>query len=171
MKTSELQQPENDVLYKTYLDVLGEVELMDFLQRQLDNFPQFINSIPDDKWLHAYGEGKWTVAEVLLHIIDAERVFQYRALRFARGDKTELPGFDENEYAKNAGANRRSKESMIEEYRVVRRSSIALFSSLDRQRLNAGGIASGMFWSVATLGFVICGHQKHHRNILRERYL
>ncbi|RKN80979.1 DinB family protein [Ulvibacterium marinum] len=171
MKTSEIQLPDGDVFYKTYIDVLGEVELMDFLQKQLENFPQFINSIPDSKWQHAYEEQKWTVAEVLLHIIDAERVFQYRALRFARGDGTALPGFDQDEYVKLSGANRRSKESLIEEYRAVRRASIALFTSLDRQRLTASGTASGMSWSVAALGFVICGHQKHHRNILRERYL
>ncbi|WP_299534275.1 DinB family protein [Ulvibacterium sp.] len=171
MKTSEIEIPDSEVLYKTYIDVLGEVELIDFLQKQLENFPQFIQSIPDSKWHYAYADQKWTVAEVLLHIIDAERVFQYRALRFARGDKTELPGFEQDLYVKFSGADRRSKESLIEEYRVVRRSSIALFSSLDRQRLNAKGRASTMSWSVAALGFVICGHQKHHRNVLRERYL
>ncbi|WP_422080322.1 DinB family protein [Ulvibacterium sp.] len=171
MKTSEIHLADSDVFYKTYIDVLGEVELMDFLQRQLENFPQFINSIPDSKWHYAYEDQKWTVSEVLLHVIDAERVFQYRALRFARGDKTELPGFDQDLYVKYSGADRRSKESLIEEYRVVRRSSIALFSSLDRQRLSAKGTASDMSWSVAALGFVICGHQKHHRNVLRERYL
>ncbi len=171
MKTSEIHLPDSNVFYKTYIDVVGEVELMDFLQKQLENFPQFINSIPDSKWQYAYEEQKWTVSEVLLHVIDAERVFQYRALRFARGDKTELPGFDQDEYVKFSGADRRSKESLIEEYKAVRRSSIALFTSLDRQKLKTSGIASGMSWSVAALGFVICGHQKHHRNVLRERYL
>jgi hypothetical protein len=107
----------------------------------------------------------------LQHIIDSERVFQHRAFRFSRDDKSPLPGFDQDSYAEKSKADRRSKESIIEEYRIVRKSTISLFANLDRNDLEKTGTASSMEWSVAALGFVICGHQKHHRNIVRERYL
>lgn len=171
MRTSELQISEPFPFYKTYIDVLGDVELLDMLQRQLGNFPEFIESIPDDKLLHSYQVDKWTIAQVLVHVIDSERVFQHRAFRFSRGDNTPLPGFDQDIYAIHAMADRRSKESIIEEYKVVRKSTIAIFSNLDRELLDKIGTASNMEWSVGALGFVICGHQKYHRNILRERYL
>ena len=171
MRTSDLRFPDPAPFYKTYVDVLDEVELLDMLQNQLKNFPQFIASIPDDRLGFTYEDGKWTLAEVLLHIIDAERVFQYRALRFSRGDKTPLPGFDQDLFVSGSNIQRRSKESIIEEYENVRRSTIALFSNLDAKRLERSGVASELIWSVAMLGFVISGHQKHHRNIIRERYL
>ncbi|WP_273566711.1 DinB family protein [Maribacter halichondriae] len=171
MRTSELQIAEPFPYYKTYIDVLGDCELMDKLQRQVSNFPKFIESIPDSKMDYAYAEGKWTVAEVLLHIIDTERIFQYRALRFCRGDKTPLPGFDQDVFISGLNVKRYSKENIIEEYKIVRKSTIALFANLDRKSLESTGIASQLNWSVAALGFVICGHQRHHRNIIRERYL
>ena len=171
MKTSELKLADPIPFYKTYIDVLGEVELLDMLERQLQNFPDFIKSISESKLSHAYEVNKWTVAQVLLHIIDSERVFQYRALRFSRGDETALPGFDENIYASNSNAEARSKNSLIEEYIAVRKSTITLYKSFTQETLQKTGVASNLPWNVAVLGFVICGHQKHHRNILRERYL
>ncbi len=171
MKTTDLKIPEPVPFYKTYVDVLGEVDLLDMLERQLQNFPNFINSIAEDKLSYAYETKKWTVAQVLLHIIDSERVFQYRALRFSRGDETALPGFDQDLYAPNSGAERRSIESLIEEYIAVRQSTITLYKSFDTKTLQKVGTASSLPWNVAALGFVICGHQKYHRNILRERYL
>ncbi len=171
MRTSELQISEPFPFYKTYIDVLGDVELLDMLKRQLGNFQEFIESIPDDGLLYSYQVDKWTIAQVLVHIIDTERVFQYRALCFSRGDSTPLPGFDQDIYAVHSMADRRSKESIMEEYKVVRKSTIAIFANLDRETLDKIGNASNMEWSVGALGFVICGHQKYHRNILRERYL
>ncbi len=171
MKTSEIQLPDPAPFYKTYIDVLGEVNLNDMLKKQLKNFPEFIESIPDATFSFAYAEGKWSVAEVLLHVIDAERVFQYRALRFSRGDKTLLPGFDQDAFVANSASNSRSKMSLINEYKAVRGSTIALFSSFSRPVLDLKGTASDLEWSVAGLGFVICGHQKYHRNIIRQRYL
>lgn len=171
MRTTELTFSQKTPFYRAYIDVLGDVELSDILQRQLVHFPEFIKSVPDDKLLFAYGPDKWTIAQVLVHIIDSERVFQYRALRFSRGDETSLPGFNENRYAETSRAERRSKESILEEYKTVRKSTIALFANLDRNDLEKLGTASNLQWSVAALGFVIAGHQKHHRNIIRERYL
>lgn len=171
MKVSELQAGDYNSYYQPYIDVLGEVELMDLLRNQSRNFPEFIQAIPDSQWQYRYGLDKWTVAEVLVHLLDAERVFQYRALRIARGDSTPLPGFDENAYVPNSHANDRSKDSVIEEYRAVRSSTIQLFASFGPEVLRMRGTASNSPVSVGALGFLIAGHQKHHRNIIRERYL
>lgn len=171
MRTTELNFKEPYPFYKRYIDVLGDVALLDMMTRQLSNFPEFITSIPDSKWSYCYAPDKWTVAQVLLHVIDSERVFQHRAFRFSRGDQTALPGFDQDIYAANSGAEKRSKASIIEEYEIVRKSSLTIFKPLDKKVLETKGIASEMEWSVGALGFVICGHQKYHRNLLRERYL
>ncbi len=171
MRTPELNLAEPHPFYKTYIDTLGDVELLDMMQRQLGNFPEFIESIPDNKLFFSYEPKKWTTAQVLQHVIDTERMFQHRAFRFSRGDTSVLPGFDQDSYAEKSMVERRSKESIIEEYKRVRKSTLSLFANLDRSALENTGIASSVTWSVAALGFVICGHQKHHRNIIRERYI
>jgi len=171
MRTAELNPEDYNPFYQTYVDTLGDIELLDMMRKQLKNFPQFLESLPDDKLHYAYADGKWTLAEALLHILDTERVFQYRALRFMRGDKTPLPGFDQDVYVPNSNASRRTKESIIEEYKVVRRSTLALYSDISSKTLKNIGVASDSPMTVAALGFIICGHQKHHRNVIRERYL
>ncbi|VAW17391.1 FIG00652725: hypothetical protein [hydrothermal vent metagenome] len=171
MKVSELELPEGNPYYKKYIDTLGDVELMDIMTRQLTNFPQFIKSIPQEKSRHAYAEGKWTIAEVFQHIADTERIFQYRALRFSRNDFTPLMGFEQDDYVPESFANKKSIEEIITEYKAVRSSTLSLFSWFNDEVLKREGTASGMPMSVAALGFMICGHQKHHRNVIRERYL
>ena len=171
MKPSELQTGDYNPYYKTYIDKIGDADLLASMEKQLNNFPKFIASIPDDKWHYAYGEDKWTIAEALLHIIDTERIFQYRALRFSRNDESHLPGFDQDLYVPQSNANNRTKESVIKEYSAVRQSSLALFASFDDATLHRRGTASGSQMSVAALGFITLGHQRHHRDIIRERYL
>lgn len=119
----------------------------------------------------SYAQGKWTIAEVLIHLMDTERIFQYRALRFARNDKTELQGFDQDSYVPESQAPNRNRNDILEEFIAIRKSSIALFASLNDEMLLRSGLASGAKMSVRALGFVICGHQIHHFNILQERYL
>ncbi|MCW5516689.1 DinB family protein [Muriicola sp. Z0-33] len=171
MQTSALQPGDFLPYSQPYIDIVGEAELKELMSKQLNNFPQFIESLPDEKLQYAYAEGKWTILETLVHILDAERVFQYRALRFARKDDTPLPGFDQDIYVPSSMANQRTKKDIIEEYKAVRSSSIALFAPLNEEALHRFGTASGGKMTVAALGFMICGHQKHHRNIIRERYL
>ncbi len=171
MKKSELQPYEFRQFYGTYLSALGDVDLMQALQKGLDEFVTFIDSIPENLLLQAYDEGKWTLAEVLCHIIDTERIFQYRALRFSRNDSNALQGFEQDDYILYANANSRSKSSLLEEYSAVRKSSIALFMNFNDEQLQRIGTASHIQWSVAGLGFVISGHQEHHRKIIEERYL
>ncbi len=171
MRTSELNTSEYHEFYKPYIMALGDVDLMEMLQKQFVNFPQFLASIPQEKLNYSYDEGKWTVAQVLVHILDAERVFQYRALRFARNDETPLPGFDQDSYVSFSGAENITKEELVRQYQAVRQNTIALFSSFDRAALMRIGIASNVSRSVRALGFFCCGHQKHHRQLLKDRYL
>ena len=171
MRSTELQAGEYHKFYEPYIKALGDVELMEMLQKQYVNFPQFLASIPLEKFQYSYAEGKWTVAQVLVHILDAERVFQYRALRFARNDATALPGFDQDAYVPFSGAEEISKEAVVEQYLAIRQSTITLFSSFDDEALMRKGTASNVSMSVRALGFFCCGHQKHHKQILKDRYL
>ncbi|MEM9649810.1 MAG: DinB family protein [Bacteroidota bacterium] len=172
MLSSELRSSEYNSYYHPYIKALGgEVLLMDQLVDGRDLFISFLNDIPSEKLAFSYAEGKWSLAEVLMHIIDAERVFQYRGFRFGRNDKTPLPGFEQDDYVPESNANQRSKREIAEEYRTVRNASIALFRSFSNETLQRIGIASGSEMSVRALGFVICGHQAHHLKIVRERYL
>ncbi|MFS4491984.1 DinB family protein [Maribacter sp. 2308TA10-17] len=171
MKASELIAGDYNPYYKTYIDKIGDSELLSTLEKQMNNFPNFMNSIPQDKLQYAYAEGKWTILEALQHIIDTERVFQYRALRFSRKDPTPLPGFDQDVFVPESGANNKSIASIIEEYKAVRASTLSLFSSFDDDVLRLVGTASNSPMSVAAIGFITCGHQRHHRDIIRERYL
>jgi hypothetical protein len=171
MIKSSLPKEAFNQFYGTYLSVLDDSNLKDLLSTGKKEFVTFIERIPEEKLHSAYAMGKWTIAEVILHIIDAERVFQYRALRFLRNDKTPLPGFDQDFYVKNSDASTRSRKSLISEFMAVREASITLFLNLDNEALTRSGVASNIEWTVAALGFVICGHQKHHQQIMSQRYL
>ena len=172
MIPSELKIGEYNSYYQTYIDKIGgDAELIETLKKQLKNFPNFLNSIPEEKLQYAYAPDKWSVLEALLHIIDTERIFQYRALRFSRNDLTSLPGFDQDIYVPESNANHRTIASVIEEYIAVRSSTISLFSSFNDDVFKRIGTASDSPMSVGALGFIICGHQRHHRDIIRERYL
>ena len=150
---------------------LGDVELIEELKRGKSAFLSLFEEIPEEKLNYAYAEGKWSLAEVLIHMIDTERIFQYRALCIARNDKTLLPGFDQDAYVPYSNAANRSINSLIAEYTAVRDSTISLFNSFDDEAIKRVGTASGSKMSVRALGFIISGHQAHHVQILRERYL
>lgn len=131
----------------------------------------FLQDIPEEKWSYRYAEGKWTIAELVLHLVDAERIFAYRALRIARKDQTPLPGFEENDYVIHSKASSRSKDSLMKELKAVQEATRLLFESFDEEQLECSGTASGGTTYVRGIGFIIIGHGLHHRNILRERYL
>lgn len=171
MRKSDLPSYTLTQFYTNYLSVLDDVFLMNLLKRQKEDFVNFLEQIPKERYHYAYAKDKWTLMEVLVHIIDTERIFQYRALRFSRSDSTPLPGFDQDKYVPESSAGERTMESVIEEYLAVRQSTISLFENLNESQLELSGTASGVPWTVATIGFVICGHQRHHQNILEQRYL
>lgn len=171
MVPSELPSSEYNPFYQTYIMALGNVELLDELKNGKETFLSFFEEIPEERLNYAYAEGKWSLAEALVHMIDTERIFQYRALCFARNDKTPLPGFDQDNYVPFSNAANRSKQSLIEEYKAVREATISLFASFDDEAIKRIGLASGSRMSVRALGFIICGHQTHHLHIIQERYL
>jgi uncharacterized damage-inducible protein DinB len=157
--------------YHNYIDLVTEDELMEAFDKESASFIRFLDTVPTEKYDYRYAEGKWTIKEVLQHIIDAERIFAYRALRFARKDTTPLPGFDENLFAAASKADRRSWDKLVEEFKVVRRSSELLFHSFDEDQLQSDGISSNSPNYVLALGFILIGHAMHHQKIIKERYL
>ncbi|WP_042723119.1 DinB family protein [Flavobacterium sp. B17] len=154
-----------------YLDLIPSENGLEELKRTEEKTVGIYSKLSEEQSFFAYAEGKWTLKELLLHLSDTERVFQYRILAFARGDKNELPSFDEENYAKNSYANDRSLNSLIAEYQSVRKSSQILLETLNSSVLNNTGIANGNEISVQTIGKLIVGHNVHHLNIIEERYL
>lgn len=144
---------------------------MEQLQKDGENFQRFILAIPKEKLLYAYAEGKWNVKQVLQHIIDTERIMSYRALCFARGEKQDLPGFDEDAYAATAQVNNKPIELIALEFLSVRQATIALFFGLTPEEITAQGRANNNVVSVNAIGWVIIAHARHHFNILVNRYL
>jgi uncharacterized damage-inducible protein DinB len=158
--------------YHGYINQVKENELNTAFENQSPAFFKFLDSIPKEKYDYAYAPGKWTIREVLQHIIDGERIFCYRALRFARKDATPLPGFDENLFAQTAKADKREWNDLVEEMKAVRRSTELLFKSFDEEQLNSSGTSTtGLSNYVLGLGYIVVGHGIHHMKIIAERYL
>ncbi|ELR71054.1 hypothetical protein C900_03184 [Fulvivirga imtechensis AK7] len=157
--------------YKNYVRNVQEEDLIPALINNGNLTIDLIKSIPEASGNYRYAAGKWSIKEVLAHMIDAERIFAYRALRFARNDKTALHGFEENDYAPESNAENRKLYKILDEYNNVRASTVDLFSSLSEEMLNRTGTANGNEMSVYAIGFVIAGHDAHHRKVLNERYL
>ncbi len=171
MKSNQLPINEYADFYKSYIQVLEDVELIEELEICLHEFIKFVQNIPMDKFDYRYEVGKWTIKEIIQHLIDSERVFSYRALRISRNDKTPLPGFNENEYVDNSNGNDRNLQGLLTELAVVRQATLSLFNSFSQEQLTKIGIASNKEVSVRAIGFIIIGHQKHHQKIFAERYL
>jgi hypothetical protein len=171
MKSNQLPINEYADFYKSYIQVLEDVELIEELEICLHEFIKFVQNIPMDKFDYRYEVGKWTIKEIIQHLIDSERVFSYRALRISRNDKTPLPGFNENDYVDNSNGNDRNLQGLLTELAVVRQATLSLFNSFSQEQLAKIGIASNNEVSVRAIGFIIIGHQKHHQKIFTERYL
>jgi hypothetical protein len=157
--------------YHRYINLVKEEDLVTALKNQSDSFPAFLASIPVEKREYRYAEDKWTIKEMLQHIIDTERIFAYRGLCIARKEQASLPGFDENEYADNSKAGTRNWDDLVEEFMATRRSNEILFSSFDTEQLETNGTANGNPVYVLPIGFMMVGHIEHHVNVLKERYL
>lgn len=156
--------------FGNYIRLVPEDDLTESFNNQTASTMQFLQNIPEAKLNYAYAPGKWTVKQVLQHMIDAERIFVYRALRFARKDATPLASFEENDYADVARVDHLSWEDMVEEFRLVRKASEYFFRSLNEEELGRYGKASGTDMTVRSLGYTTIGHAMHHQNILKERY-
>jgi len=168
---SQLKEEEYNPYYGIYIAKAELVNIPEGLQKGREEFIAFVQSIPEEKLTYAYADEKWTIAEVLQHIIDTERIFSYRALCFARNDNTPLAGFDQDEYVPNSNANTYSKEDLIADFEAVRNSSITLFKSFTKEMLQRIGEASNSPMSTRAAGYILAGHQKHHLDVIKERYL
>ncbi|MFC4633378.1 DinB family protein [Dokdonia ponticola] len=172
MYTKDLTPSEYNPYYAPFIKMIdGDTTLIHALRESSEEVISFFNDIPSDKLSYRYDVGKWTPKEVLVHLMDTERIFSYRALRFARKDKVNLLGFDQNDFIPPSKADSRSMNSLIEEYKAVRDATIALFKNLDNTMLKEIGTGSGSPMSVRALGFITVGHEKHHVSIIKERYL
>ncbi|SHH54169.1 DinB family protein [Flavobacterium defluvii] len=171
MIASQLLENEYSGHFGTYIKEAGDGQLIEELEISLHAFIRFVQDIPMDKFDYRYAEGKWTIKDIIQHVIDTERIFAYRALRFSRNDQTPLPNFEEEDYAKNTDAGSRSIQDLLTEFSAVRHSTLLFYKSLSEEQLKRIGTASGNQISVRALGFVMIGHQKHHQKVFQERYL
>ncbi len=155
-----------------YIDLLPDDGMvLQHMKENLGTVKEFILSLPPEKLLYRYAPGKWSIKEILVHITDDERIYSYRALRFARNDAAELPGFEQDNYAVESNADERELENILEEYEAVRRATIALFNGLDDKALIRRGIADGNEDTVRALAYHIAGHELHHIDFIKKHYL
>ncbi len=157
--------------YEHYVSLVTENEIVPALGDQVGDLKHLFSGISEEKEDYAYAEGKWTIKEVLGHIIDGERVFSYRALRFSRNDVARLAGFEENSYVANSNFGNRTLADLVEEFSLLRRSNVIFFNNLADYAWQRTGTASDNPISVNALAYISVGHVQHHLNILRERYL
>ena len=157
--------------YNTYISLVPDGDVRDHLRAQLSGTVALLSGVSDAKAEQAYGAGKWTLKEVVLHMCDAERVFGYRMVRIARGDLTPLPGFEQDPWVPHSCANARALSSLIMEFAAVRASTLALIDGLPAEAWVRRGTASGHSISVRALAYIAAGHERHHLKIIRERYL
>lgn len=170
-KPSKSEYPVYSQMYMDLLD--NEQNILDQLKQNFVKIKKLILSLPEEKLYFRYAKDKWTIKEILVHLIDDERIYVYRALRFARNDKTELPGFDEKLYAKYSDANTRSLKSIFTEYEAVRNATIAFFENVPEEALLRTGIAEGIEnkRTVRAYLYHIAGHELQHIKTIKEKYL
>lgn len=157
--------------YGTYISLVPDGDVRDHMRSQLSETIAVLSGVTDAKADKAYGPGKWTLKESVLHMSDAERVFGYRMLRIARGDATPLPGFDQNSWVPHSCANDRTLVNLVMEFAAIRASTLALVDSIAPEGWMRMGTASGHKISARALAYIAAGHERHHLKIMRERYL
>jgi|SRR6185503_6889676 len=157
--------------YQSYVNQVNENDVIAVLRSELDDLDVLLDRVPAEKETYAYEPGKWTIRQVIGHLIDGERVFGYRALCIARGEKQNLPGFEQDDYLQTAPYNNIDLEDLLSEMRLVRLSNIAMFRTLDEEAWSRVGMANNNEVSVRAIAFIMAGHVRHHMNVLRERYL
>ncbi len=171
MKISKPKVEDYPPFFGKYIDTITDDDLLLTLEQNGIAFRELIAGLTEEKMNYRYAAGKWTIKEMLLHIIDTERIMCYRALRFARKDNTNLSSFEENDFATNSFANSRSTASLLMEFDSVRKATLQLFKNFDESVLDCKGTANNKMISVRALGYTIAGHQMHHVSVLQERYL
>ena len=157
--------------YAKYIARVPQGDIISTLETQLRDAAAMLGAIPDERGTLRYQPGKWSINDIVVHLSDAERIFTYRALRFARGDRTALPGFAENDYAAAAGADGRDLHELVEEFATVRRATLSLLRSFDPEVWTRRGISNGAEVSVRAFAYIMAGHVLHHLGVIQERYI
>jgi len=170
-KVGRPQSSEYAPYYETYIRLVPEEDVLPALAGQIDGSLAMLRGVAEQASLQRYAEGKWSLREVVGHVTDAERIFSYRALRFGRDDRKELQGFDQDPYIAAAGFDRLAWAELLEQWRLVRQTTVMLFRGFDDAAWMRRGVASGNEVSVRALAYTIAGHERHHMKIVRERYL
>lgn len=170
MSPQDLQPGDYPEYYRKYISQLPEDDLLSILNDQLEEMRAFLNRLSPSDLQKSYAPGKWTVAEVIQHMIDTERIFQYRALRIARNDTTPLAGYDQDAYVPVCRAGNRTAEGLLKEYTAVRHSGIGLFETFNNEMFNRHGYSNENPLTAAAAGFIIAGHEKHHLVLFKSNY-
>ncbi|MFG6496562.1 DinB family protein [Fictibacillus sp. UD] len=157
--------------YKTYVKLVPEGDIVQILSEQMRETVGIMSMLSEEKSEYRYAPGKWSIKEVIGHVVDTERIMSYRLLSIARGEKVSLPGYDENAYVEEADFDSSSMKTLLENFVAVRQATIQLIKSLSEEALTRTGTANGHEVSVSALMMIIAGHELHHRNIILERYV
>ena len=165
------QSSEYAPYYDKYISKVPDGDVVATLGRQLEETLTVIRAIPEARGTYRYADGKWSIKELIGHVIDSERVFAYRALRFGRGDTTPLSGFEQDDFVKGADFDKMTLSDLAAEYEHVRRSTIALFGSLEPEAWDRRGLANDNEVSVRGLAYIVAGHERHHLEVLQAKYL
>jgi len=167
----QLQPNTYPAYFEKYISLVDAETVKEAISTYSSSIIDFFTNLPEDKADYKYAEDKWSIKELLQHIIDAERIFSYRALCIARHDKTPLPGFDENPYAAASNASKRDWQDLLEEFKAVRTATDLLFKSFDENQLAQVGTSNAQPMSAKAIAFITFGHLLHHKRIIEERYL
>jgi hypothetical protein len=173
-KEAQVYKPEPneyDAYYHKYISLVPESDIRDAFSTQPGELRNALAGLPEEKGSFAYAEGKWTIKEVLSHLIDGERIFAYRMLRISRGDETPIEGFEQEGYIENSNAGNRPFADLLDEFELSRKANVLMLNNLDAAALSRMGTASGLPISVRALANICIGHVRHHLAILEERYL
>lgn len=162
---------EYHLFYANYVQKVPDGDFLRVFQKESKRTEALLADLSEQQWNYRYAAGKWTLKELLVHMMDTERIFTYRLLRIARGDTTPLPGFEQDDYVPISGANERSGASIVVEWEALRNSTLAFFNNLSPAMIERQGTSSGATVSVQALAYMTLGHELHHRAIIKERYL
>jgi uncharacterized damage-inducible protein DinB len=157
--------------YETYIRLVGDGDVVARLESQINDTAALIGKIPDSRGTHRYAPGKWSINEVLGHLIDSERIFAGRALRFARGDRTPVPGFEQDDYVAGGRFDDYPLSELLAEYEAVRKGTCFLFRHMTDEATARRGVANGAEISVRALAYITAGHELHHRGVIEKKYL
>ncbi|TAF82936.1 MAG: DinB family protein [Sphingobacteriales bacterium] len=157
--------------YQPYISLVGNMDIQRKLKNQMNTIDDFFVDIPEEKRDYAYADGKWTIKQILAHLIDTERVMVYRAMRFSKNDSTPLEGFDHDAYVANTNLDAITYDNLVDEFLILRQAHLFFFKSLTDADCKKKGMANGHVVSVGALLYIIAGHAEHHINVIKEKYL